>query len=114
MRRILLVLTAAMVMALMTVAMALSAFAGKCMSDETGLVVFCSGGYGYGGGGGGGGEGGGFHQTIDPAAPEGEPEVVLAGGGGTGGNAVQDSGGGRCVADSYSAAFYECVGGGSP
>jgi hypothetical protein len=109
MRRILLVLTAAMVMALMVVAMALPAFAGSggglhCTLDESGEYAdSCQGGYGYGGGGGGGGSGQNYTAETNP--PEGEPAVVHAGGYGGGGKHLgpegSGGGGGRCETATY-------------
>jgi hypothetical protein len=116
-------LTAAMVMALMMVAMALPAFAGggagvHCTIDESGQYADqCHGGGGSGGGGYGGGFGNNYAADTDP--PEGEPGAVIAGGGGAGGAGLKGEGsgggGGRCEADTYSPTepvFFECNGGG--
>jgi hypothetical protein len=125
MRRILLVLTAAMVMALTLVAMALPAFAGggeglHCTSDESGQYVSeCRGGVGGGGGGSGGGFGGKYDADTTP--PEGEPAVVGSGGGGFGGATGggpegSGGGGGRCEYPTYDPnappSTPECTGGG--
>jgi hypothetical protein len=115
MRRILLVLTAAMVIALMVVAMAVPAFAKiNCTPNGEGeLCSPASGGYGDGGQDyGGNGGGGGAHSTYDPNAPEGEPHVVISGGNGFGGSDLQSDsggGGGHCV--SYTSPnTFECKG----
>jgi hypothetical protein len=127
MRRILLVLTAAMVMALVTVAMALPAFAshggphggeGVHCTVEDEQTATCNGGYGFGGGGGTSG-GSGQHFTQDSTPPEGEPAVVFAGGGGQGspGDPVSSGGGGgRCELATVDAdgSTIECVGSGDP
>jgi hypothetical protein len=116
MRRILLVLPAAMVMALMMVAISFPAFAVggggsglHCLEDETGQIN-CQGGAGSGGGGFGGGFGG--NTTFDPNAPAGEPHAQIAGGGGSGGSGLrEDSGGSGGNCESFTTPNeFECVG----
>jgi uncharacterized low-complexity protein len=118
MRRILLVSTAAMLMALLTAAIALPAFARQnctavdytpdgqeICASESGGSGGCGGGYECGNGGSGG------HFTYDPNASAGELHTTAQGGGdGFPGDPDSSGGsGGRCV--SYTTPNTpECVG----
>jgi hypothetical protein len=96
MRRILLVLSVAALMAVMMVATAMPAFAGgggaKDGCDRFGLNNECKGGTGGGGGGAGGGTGG--QRSF-----ESNGDLFFSGGGGGGGRDAETRGGagGHCT-----------------
>ena len=98
MRRILMLLTVALVMAAMMVAMAMPAFAERTCSQPTSTTLVCTGGTGFGGGN--GGFGGKF------AINEASGDFTISGGGGQQGG----GGGGRCTGNFYGGEE-ECKGG---
>jgi hypothetical protein len=108
MRRIIMLVTVALVMAAMTVATAMPAFA-KVNCDESSTTFECTGGAGGGQGTGGGGSGG--HATYNLVTGE----STTSSGGGAGGRDSSGSGGGgsggHCSGDPFTGT--ECHGGGT-
>ncbi len=97
MRRILTVMTVALVMAAMMLATAMPAFAGGTCRQSTSTTFVCSGGTGFGGGT------GGFGGKIAINLVSGD--FTQSGGGGGQGGGV----GGRCTGNFY--VGEECKGG---
>ncbi len=97
MRRIMLMVTVALVMAAMMMATAMPAFAGGTCRQSTSTTFVCSGGTGVGGGS------GGFGGKVAINLASGD-FTISGGGGGQGGGA-----GGRCTGNFYGGE--ECKGG---
>jgi hypothetical protein len=104
MRRILLLLTVALVMVATTAATAMPAFARENCTGGVFPTIECKGGLGSGGPGGGGGRGGNVSLDLTTFY------FVESGGGGGGGQGGGGGGGGGHCAGTFGS---PCVGGGS-
>ena len=115
MKRIMMLVTAALVMAAMMVAVSMPAFAGGGGTPDPCTSAFPNYGCSGGGGGGGGGApseptGGGYGIHYEANLESGE--YTSSGGGGGGGPGLDGGGGGEhCTGNIYGE--IQCVGGGS-